>query len=1115
MKYTIGLDLGTTSIGWAVIDNQKNKIEDLGVRLFESAENPKDGESLATPRREARSMRRRLARRGYRLQKIKDIFIADNLLTSEAIAKILITLNNPYGIRTKGLDQVLTNEELFIAVYHLTKRRGYKSNRKEIAEVDTEGKAVLGGIENNKKELEKSKCRTVGEYLNKLRHEGVSEVRNKLGMYAHSFDRGMLEKELLLILDRQKELGNKSVTAELIYALVGYDINKKAVGAFNFQRPFASGDQIKELVGMCTFENKKNGMEKDEIRAAKATYSFQYFNVLQRLNSIEILNRDCGTRKLSESERAIVLEKVSDTKTVYYSQIKKWLDLNENDRFNMVTYFVSRKELEAGVSESTQKDECEKKAKFPSMTDYYEIKKVVSATDEIFWTKLKTDVVALDSIGNILILYKTSEDIKKELEQIILADKTKISSIVIDILLSCNLVKEKGNFGHLSVKALNRIIPYLEKGMRYDEVVGSIPEYKERFTVRNKKLKPIDKDDHSLTNPVVRRTVSQTIKVVNAIINKYGSPDEVHIELGRELAKNFKDREKEKKSNLENRVKNDFALSRVQELFLAHKVSGQDILKYKLWTEQTNKCGYSGESIDELRLFENGYVEIDHILPFSRSFNDSFANKSLVLKKENQNKGNRTPYEYMGGDAEKWNRFEANVIAMTALSWKKRYNLLTKKFVADDLTTRTLNDTRFLARYLKNYIENTLEFAEDDEKKRRVYTVNGMATAYVRKRWGFSKVREESSKHHALDAVVVAVMNPSTVQKVMNYSKRGEISAYLQSHKTATSDELIDVTETEISDAKEYLQRHEDKFNFPEPWEGFHHEVLARVGDNPALDIENRHKDIHAYKESSDFSNLKPIFISKMPRRKVTGQVHLETLRSPKNFDNQVSSVRIPLTSLTVDRLINEGRYLDPKLFSALKAKLDEFNGEAKKAFAEPFHKIQKDGTRGPIVRSVKLVNNTQKSGIEINKDELGKGRALVDRASMVRVDIFSKLNKKSKEEFYFIPVYAHHVVASELPNCVCTPGKNENAWTKLDDTFKFKFSLYPGDLIKVTKKNNYAYGYYVSAGISVASLVTETHDKSSTKNIGIKTLDKFDKYVVDVLGNYSLVKSEKRLSFS
>ena len=92
MKYTIGLDLGTTSIGWAVVNNDKNRIEDLGVRLFESAENPKNGESLATPRREARSMRRRLARRGYRLLKVKDIFISYNLLTATEISKILLPL---------------------------------------------------------------------------------------------------------------------------------------------------------------------------------------------------------------------------------------------------------------------------------------------------------------------------------------------------------------------------------------------------------------------------------------------------------------------------------------------------------------------------------------------------------------------------------------------------------------------------------------------------------------------------------------------------------------------------------------------------------------------------------------------------------------------------------------------------------------------------------------------------------------------------------------------------------------------------------------------------------------------------------------------------------------
>jgi len=1099
MKYTIGLDLGTTSIGWSVINNDSNRIEDLGVRLFESAENPKNGESLATPRRDARSMRRRLARRGYRLQKIKDIFINHQLLTAEDISKILLTLNDPYLIRSKGLDEILSNRDLFVAVYHLAKRRGYKSNRKKITEVDTEGKAVLSGIENNRKDLEKSGCRTVGEFLNKLRQEGGSEVRNKPGMYAHSFDRGMLEAELVLILDKQVVLGNKSVTDKLRYELVGYSDTKKAVGVFNFQRPFASGDQIKKLVGSCTFE-------KNEIRAAKATYSFQYFNVLQRLNSIEVLNRDLGTRKLNDEERRIVLDKILDTKSVKYGQIKKWLNLSENDRFNMVTYFVSRKELEAGITESLQKDECEKKSKFPSMTDHFSIKKLVLESDEVFWNNLQQNIRALDLIGEALTLYKTDEDIIKSLHLIKLEDGSGIPAVVIDALLSLSFSK----FGHLSIKALNRLIPLLETGMRYDEAVSTISEYKERFAFRDIKLKPISADNHSLTNPVVRRSISQTIKVVNAIIDKHGSPSEVHIELGRELAKNFKDRKKEEKDNLDNRVKNELALKHIQELFPSQIPTGQDIIKYKLWSEQSCKCGYSGEPIDDRRLFENGYVEIDHILPFSRSFNDGFANKSLVLKRENQNKGNRTPYEYMGANPERWKNFETNVTAMTALSRKKRDNLLTKKFVADDLTTRTLNDTRFLARYLKNYIENTLEFAKDSEKKRRVYTVNGMATAYVRKRWGFSKVREESSKHHALDAVVVAVMTPSVVQKVMDYAKRGEISAYLQSHKTATNTELVEVSESELQEAKAYLQRHESKFNFPEPWEGFHHETIARVGNNPALDIENRHKDIYGYKNVSDFSNLKPIFISKMPRRKVTGQVHLETLRSPKNFDNQVSSVRIPLTSLTTDRLVNEGRYLDPKLYTALKLKLDEYSGDGKKAFAEPFYKIQKDGTRGPVVRSVKLQNNTQKSGILIND-----GNALVDRASMVRIDIFSKPNKNLKDEFYFVPIYAHHVVAKELPDRVCSPGKHESDWTKLDKTFNFKFSLYPGDLVQITKKNENSLGYYIKAGISVASLVVATHDKSSESNIGIKTLDKFDKYVVDVLGNYSLVKGEKRLKFN
>ena len=280
MKYTIGLDLGTTSVGWAVVDTENNKIVDLGVRIFESAENPKDDKSLAEPRRIARSMRRRLARRGYRLDDIKSIFINAKLLTLEEIKSIHSAPNNPYQLRAKGLDQVLTNQELFITVYHLAKRRGYKSNRKKVLEGEGDKdqikdvERVLGGIKENERLLKEKGFRTVGEmlYQELERSKGVVDfggVRNKPGSYKHSISREMLLYELKAILAAQKKFTHPSVAI----------IEKDIIDTFSFQRPYAQGDILKNMVGKCTFE-------KDEMRAAKATHSFQYFNVLQKLNHI-------------------------------------------------------------------------------------------------------------------------------------------------------------------------------------------------------------------------------------------------------------------------------------------------------------------------------------------------------------------------------------------------------------------------------------------------------------------------------------------------------------------------------------------------------------------------------------------------------------------------------------------------------------------------------------------------------------------------------------------------------------------------------------------------------------------------------------------------------------
>ena len=111
MKYSLGLDIGTTSVGWAVVNETKQRIEDLGVRIFERPENPKNGESLAKPRRDARSVRRRLKRRRERLDYLKQFFIEHDLLSEAEIADLFLydkdhpRHNNPYLIRAQAIHE--------------------------------------------------------------------------------------------------------------------------------------------------------------------------------------------------------------------------------------------------------------------------------------------------------------------------------------------------------------------------------------------------------------------------------------------------------------------------------------------------------------------------------------------------------------------------------------------------------------------------------------------------------------------------------------------------------------------------------------------------------------------------------------------------------------------------------------------------------------------------------------------------------------------------------------------------------------------------------------------------------------------------------------------------
>ena len=277
-----------------------------------------------------------------------------------------------------------------------------------------------------------------------------------------------------------------------------------------------------------------------------------------------------------------------------------------------------------------------------------------------------------------------------------------------------------------------------------------------------------------------------------------------------------------------------------------------------------------------------------------------------------------------------------------------------------------------------------------------------------------------------------------------------------------------------------------------------------------------------------DIMDVKPCFVSRAPRHKVTGAAHQDTIRSGK--ENGYSISKVPLSKLSLDSKGEIKNYYKPEsdtlLYSAIVERLREFDGDGSKAFPEnyEFHKPKSDGTEGPVVKKVKLV---EKSTLNVKaRGELG----VADNGSMVRIDVFYVEN----EGYYFVPIYVADTVKPDLPNKACIAFKTYEEWKEMKDE-DFVFSLYPNDLMKVTAKKDISmtvnqkdsslpakrttnddFFYFIKAGISTATITVENHDGAySVSSLGIKTLLKIEKYTVDPLGNLSKVKKEKRITFS
>lgn len=1067
--YGIGLDIGIASVGWAVLALNENAepygIIDCNARTFEKAEQPK-GESLAAPRREARGARRRTRRRALRKADLYALLEKSGLPGKAEIEQAVQqgNLSDVYELRVRALDERVEPMDFARILLHLMQRRGFKSNRKA-DEIQKEGR-MLQAIDANERRMKECGYRTVGEMLYKDAQFSAHK-RNKAENYLATVKREQIEAEAVQIYEAQRRCGAVWATPEMEAEYLSILTRQRSFDEGPGEGSPYGGNIIEKNIGRCTLEGET------EIRAAKATWSFEYYTLLQRLNHIRILNEGTS-RKLTQEEREKLLSVCYKTDKLEYARIRKELELPEQARFNTVRYCTDQ-----------QVETAEKKEKIVALPCYHKLRKAMDSLKKGYIRTISRE--KLDAAATALTLYKNETTLRSELAN------CGFEPLEIEAILT---VPGFSGFGHISIKACRKLIPYLEQGLNYSDACKAAGyDFQGKNTGEKQSFLPAGTPEiEGITNPVVRRAVSQTIKVVNAIIREQkAAPVWLHLELARDIAKTKKERDEQENEIKKHTAENERLMQKLRELFPGRNLAGQDLVKYRLWKEQNKRCAYSLQALDLQRvILESGYAEVDHIVPYSISMDDRLSNKVLVFAAENRQKRDHLPLEYLQGQ-----RKEDFIVytSTNVRSTRKRQNLLKKQISAEErreLGQRSLQDTQYISRFMLNFIQDNLAFAPHPAAgKKRVVAVNGAATAFLRKRWGIAKVRADGDLHHAADAAVIACTTDGLIQRVTEYYKRKEIGTVRSEH-------------------------------FPEPWLHFRDELVQRLSACPQ---ENLMKINPLYYAGVDIAAIRPPIVSRMPRRKATGSAHDETVRGRWGETMVVS--RKPITSLKLDSHGEIKDYFRPEsdrlLYQALKERLQAFGNNGEKAFAEPFFKPRADGTPGAQVRKVKICEKAN------NTVAVHGGTGAAANPTMVRVDVYCV----PQDGYYFVPIYVPDTKKPELPNKAVVANKSKAEWKEMQEE-NFLFSLYKNDLIYLETREPIRFtvnqenstlekeitqqrflAYFKGANISKGSIVVTTPENAYTSGeMGFKRLRKIQKYQVDVLGHCTLVKKEARQCF-
>lgn len=1036
-ELTLGLDLGVTSIGWALADIDGQRIVAAGVRIFEAPmdiakfEAGEPGGSHAATRRKNRMQRRQIRRRQARH---RDLYIALQTVgmlpfagkKAEDRHKQLIDLDvqliemwrpkirseapgisDPdqvlcYYLRSKAASGKMELVELGRALYHLGQRRGFKSNRRE-------GRSGLASAEAKKQESERSQIKSSIESLqSELDASGLTLGQRLAFVNPHQAAiRNRKRSDIAPIWTGrrmyQEEFERIWTTQAIHYPALLTDDFKNRVERLIFkQREVSTGKP-----GNCELER-----DRPQPRAPRSSLLAQHFRVVQAVNNLQI---DDGSNKSKNDEGW--KEKQRDLIVTLSTLIFE----RKGKRVQHPLFGIPFPELKTLLGLS-------KRAKLNLDDDEAESYLRGNRTNAIMnrafgadrWNDLEEQEkrrivrrwITEPSPEKLLRIAKTQWHLKDDAAEQL-----------------ASLEPEEG-YAALSHMAMLKLLPHMEQGLTYSEAVKKVYRNVLADGVEHEYLPPVEDERRRIPNPVVKRALTELRKVLNAIIREHGRPARIRIELARDLKRNAEQREK-LHENIKVRTRERAAAKKwIEER--GERASDPAIEKVLLY-RRCKDCVYCTKPLGpcEALFSDSSGIEVEHVLP-RRCNDNSFSNKVLAHRACNNRKGDRTPRQAWDPSPE-WDEMLKLIKSLKDKALLERFTISTEEELRAFIN-RHLSDTRYISKLATEYVEllyggRDAAIPWEDRNRRCVYASSGSLTAEIRKRWGLNAILNPSKeagpglkksrddhRHHAVDAIVIALTTESTIQRAAFEAQR---------HDRASGHLLPRYFSPLWPTLGDIDQRIRD----------FRNEIRQVVG---AINVSHRAK------------------------HKMSGEMHDETNYSKPHKDgkSEVVHIRKGVAGLSVKDIDN---IVDPEVRKAVKNKAEELGDLAACETRKEW----------PMLNDRPIRKVRMKKVLDVTTIGNGTSPRYVAESSNHHIGIYAQIDSQGKEKRWdgvIVSLMEAYQRVADL--------KHTEAWKQHHritsiiqrslpdaDDLLFKFSLMGGDTVE-TQKDYTERGKLYRAGI-------------------------------------------------